>query len=277
LPKTRQYVWAFAPRLRSKHWRSGDSYRPPPPGTACCSKPPPQAAAVADSLVTEDGHGHGVVRRPDDAPCFDIVHPAPRRQTSNRHRRHRGTAQPTDFAVRSKGYAEDKSRTRTDTGNHLRWQPRGRPGPGSGKAVRQAVTQRVWTVAFKVADKNIKKVSWLFYYWVLLVINSLFWLQLLQKSKLLSMSKISTWGQMSIGSSNNYQVNFSKKFLIRCLSIVNDVSSFRLNFKSDLINLDNISKIFRIQIHWECSEGILGERDLGELPHMHFKQPEKTF
>lgn len=64
-------------------------------GTACCSEPPPHAAAVADSLVTEDGHG-SVARRPDDAPRFDSVRPAPWRRTSDRptdrHRRHWGAA-----------------------------------------------------------------------------------------------------------------------------------------------------------------------------------------
>ena len=135
-------------------------------GTACCSEPSPHAAAVADSLVTEDGHGSDgpVARRPDDAPRFDSVRPAPPwRRTSDRPTSPTlgggpGAArQPTDFAVRGKGRAEGKSRTRTDTGDHLRrrttrlrskvgawrphsgllprWQPRGRPGPGYGKAV----------------------------------------------------------------------------------------------------------------------------------------------
>ena len=91
-------------------------------GTACCSEPSPHAAAVADSLVTEDGHG-SVARRPDDAPRFDSVRPAPWRRTSDRPTSPTlgggpGAArQPTDFAVRGKGRAEGKSRTRTDTGD----------------------------------------------------------------------------------------------------------------------------------------------------------------
>ena len=82
--------------------------------------------------------------------------------------------QPTDFAVRGKGRAEGKSRTRTDTGDHLRrrrttrlrskvgawrphsgllprWQPRGRPGPGCGKAAVGTDRRRSGTLAVAAA------------------------------------------------------------------------------------------------------------------------------
>ena len=94
-------------------------------GTACCSEPPPHAAAVADSLVTEDGHGS--VRSLAD-PMTHLVSTAcvPRRGVGRATDRPTsptlgggpGAArQPTDFAVRGKGRAEGKSRTRTDTGD----------------------------------------------------------------------------------------------------------------------------------------------------------------
>lgn len=150
-------------------------------GTACCSEPSPHAAAVADSLVTEDGHGS--VRSLAD-PMTHLVSTAcvPRRgvaRATDRHRRHWGAARgppvnqqtspsgakvvPRARAALARTQETDHLRRRTTrlrskvgawrphSGLLPRWQPRGRPGPGCGKAAVGTDRRRSGTLAVAAA------------------------------------------------------------------------------------------------------------------------------